>query len=55
MFFCSSNENCNGSHNGGVIMRTENKMYDLILDIAKNDVRMKTMYWKLGIKTAKLY
>ena len=33
-----------GSNNGDVDMRSENEMYDLILDIAKNDVRIKAVY-----------
>lgn len=51
-FFYSSHENYSAGDNGGVIMRTENEMYDLILGIAKSDVRIKAVYMN-GIKSNK--
>jgi hypothetical protein len=33
-----------GSNNGDVDMRSENEMYNLILEIAKNNVRIKVVY-----------
>ena len=44
MIFCISHENCNGSDNRGVDMRSENEMYNLILEVAKNNVRVKAVY-----------
>ena len=35
-----------GSNNGDVDMRSENEMYNLILEIAKNNVRIKVVYPK---------
>lgn len=35
---------CNGSYNGGADMRSEKEMYDLILEVAKHDVRIKAVY-----------
>ena len=33
-----------GRNNGEVDMRSENEMYNLILEIAKNNVRIKVVY-----------
>ena len=44
MIFRGSYENCNAGGDGGAGMRTENEMYSLILEVAKNDDRIKAVY-----------